>query len=401
MRQACRLCTRDALTPIIDIGPQPIANRFRTAPDDVEDCFPIALVQCAACGLVQIDESVPPGALVPPFEWITYNEPEGHLDQLVDVIMKLPGIGPGATAAGVSFKDDSALARLERRGLRRWRVDLRDDLGVAGAHAGCGVETVQARLTPAAADATAARHGRADVVIARQVLEHANSPRDFIDALRRLASPSGYLVVEVPDCMRALDRCDYVMIWEEHTLYYTPATFRTGFESVGLEVVRTENYPYPSENSLVAIVKANGGAPQALPVAADQTEQARARRFGEQFPQYRERVRAFLRTHRRQGGKIALFGGGHSAVTFVSVFDVEDDLDCVVDDNPHKLGMYMPGTRLQIVGSPALLERGITLCLLGLNPASEEKVVRGNAAFVQRGGLFASISPASAYAAGW
>jgi hypothetical protein len=397
----CYLCRSSRLVPLIDIGPQPISNRFLGSPADAEERFPIALEQCETCGLVQIETPVPASALVPGYDWITYNEPEAHLDGLVDIVMALPGVGPGAVAGGVSFKDDSTLARLEKRGLRRWRLDLRDDLGVANAHAGYGVETIQDRLTPAAADAIAGRRGRADVLLVRHILEHSSAPLAFLDALRRLTTPSGYIVVEVPDCSRALDMFDYTTIWEEHTLYYTPTTFRRGFLLAGMGVVRTENYPYPFENSLVAIAS-GGGAP--LPAASAEDlaqERRRGQAFGAAFPAHRERVRAFLGTHRRDGGKVAFFGAGHLACMFVSVFGVEDDIACIVDDNPHKRGMYLPGSRLPIVGSSALIDDNITLCLLSLNPIGEEKVISNNAAFLQRGGVFKSIFPASRHALEW
>jgi hypothetical protein len=147
----CFLCRSHEIKPLLDIGPQPISNRFLRAPTDDEEQFPIALQQCEACGLVQIEQPVPARALVPPYDWITYNEPEGHLDALVDILMGLPGVGPAAVAGGVSFKDDSTLARLARKGLQTWRLDLREDLGVADATSGHGVETIQDRLTPSVA----------------------------------------------------------------------------------------------------------------------------------------------------------------------------------------------------------------------------------------------------------
>jgi hypothetical protein len=160
-----------------------------------------------------------------------------------------------------------------------------------------------------------------------------------------------------------------------------------------------ENYPYPFENSLVAIATPNGTAaavrPSGVTVAR---ELQRGTIFSRSFPERREQVRRFLGEHRRQGGRIALFGAGHLACTWVSVFGVGDLVDCVIDDNPHKRGLYMPGSRLPIVGSSALLDDGVTLCLLSLNPIGEEKVIAKNQAFVDRGGVFASIFPASAHA---
>jgi C-methyltransferase C-terminal domain/Putative zinc binding domain/Methyltransferase domain len=397
--RSCYLCRSANLVPIIDVGPQPISNRYLKTPSEPEETFPIALQQCATCGVVQIDEPVPARALIPPYDWITYNEPEGHLDDLVDILMALPSIEPGSVAAGVSFKDDSTLDRLERKGLRRWRLDLRDDLGVTDARPGYGVETIQDRLTPQVADEVVKRRGPADILLVRHILEHATRPPAFIEALKRLVTPSGYVVVEVPDCSRAMDAGDYTTIWEEHTLYYTPDTFRNGFQPAGLALVRSENYPYPFENSLVAIVTPNGagGAAKAEATSVER-ERRRGAAFGQGFTARRDRVRRALQVHRRDRGRIALFGAGHLACTFVSVFGVENTIEFIIDDNPHKRGMYMPGSRLPIVGSSALIEEDITLCLLSLNPIGEENVIAKNAAFVERGGVFASIFPASAHA---
>ncbi len=55
----------------------------------------------------------------------------------------------------------------------------------------------------------------------------------------------------------------------------------------------------------------------------------------------------------------------------------------------------MPGSRLAIEQSSALLERGIKLCLLSLSPESETKVVCRNQAFIEQGGAFFSIYPDS------
>jgi C-methyltransferase-like protein/putative zinc binding protein/methyltransferase family protein len=394
----CFLCRSEALTPLVDVGPQPIANRFLRTPDEHEERFPIALRQCRACGLVQIENPVPARALVPPYDWVTYSEPEAHLDGLVDILTGLPGIGPGAIAAAVSFKDDTTLARLEQKGLRSWRLDLAQDLGVAAAHGGYGVETIQDRLTLAVAESIASRRGRADVLLVRHILEHAAVPLEFMAALRALTRPGGYVVVEVPDCSRAMDACDYTTIWEEHSLYFTPETFRGGMTEGGFTVSRLENYPYPFENSLVAIARSNGGGAAGASAPAVSRERQRGEVFGRSFEAYRDKVRRALDARRRAGGRIALFGAGHLACIYVNAFDIADAIDCVLDDNPHKRGLFMPGSKLPIVGSEALDARAITLCLLSLNPIGEEKVIEKNRAFVERGGEFASIFPASARA---
>ena len=67
----------------------------------------------------------------------------------------------------------------------------------------------------------------------------------------------------------------------------------------------------------------------------------------------------------------------------------------LVDDDINKQGLFMPGTRLPICSSSALLERDIELCLLGINPDIEEKIIANHSGFRDRGGVFQSIYPNS------
>lgn len=88
-------------------------------------------------------------------------------------------------------------------------------------------------------------------------------------------------------------------------------------------------------------------------------------------------------------------GAGHLCCAFVSFLNLDNYFEFVVDDNPHKQGLFMPSSHLPIYKSAALLENEIKLCLLSLSPDSEAKVVQKNQAFLQRGGTFHSIFPAS------
>jgi hypothetical protein len=394
----CYVCARAAVRELADFGPQPICNRYLQHPEDAEFRHPLVLGQCGACGLVQLLRPVPSRELVPPYDWIQYNEPEGHLDQLADRLTNLPGLMKRCVIAGVSFKDDTLLRRLKDRGFRyTWRLDARRDLQIEDEQA--GVETVQDRIGPASAVRITHARGRSDMVIGRQVLEHSHHMRDFLAGLKRLLYPGGHVVVEVPDCSRALDNCDVATLWEEHVAYFTPETFRRGLGLAGFKLVHYECFPYPFENSLVGIVKVNGESGPSFPedeVLAQ--EERRAREFVARLAAQKRKVREFFLRYRQGGGKVALFGAGHLACTYINILELGDVIDFVVDDHPRKKGMFMPGSHLVIKGSEALLEEPVALCLLSLSPESEDKVIARNEAFVMKGGRFSSINPASRHA---
>ncbi len=393
----CLSCNTPTVEALRDYGAHPICNRFLRDPAAEEFLHPMRIGQCRACGLVQALDPVPAPELVPAVDWITYSEPEGHLDRVAETLASLPGLKPGAVFGGVSFKDDTLLARMQRRGFVTWRLDLNGDLGVD--RQGCGAETIQARLAPDRARQIAARRGRADVVIARHILEHAYDPGGFIAAVRSLAKPGGYVLFEVPDCTLAFDQHDITTLWEEHLAYFTPATYRRAVTTGGAALAHYECHPYPFENCLVSVTQAPSDKPAEAPAPdALAKELARARAFAASLPERQKSLRDFLAQFRRAKGKIALFGAGHLACTWVHLLGLRDLIEFVADDNPHKQGLFMPGSRLPIRGSASLLAEGIKLVLLSVNPEVETKVIAKNRAFTDQGGVFASIFPASRYA---
>ena len=88
-----------------------------------------------------------------------------------------------------------------------------------------------------------------------------------------------------------------------------------------------------------------------------------------------------------------MFGAGHLSVAFISIMGITDLIDFVIDDNPHKNGMVMPVGGIEILSADSLYSREVSLCLLGLNPLNQPKVIAKHTSFTRKGGVFASIFP--------
>src|SRR5439155_20826190 len=125
---------------------QPVYHHFFDGTEP-EERQPLSLGQCENCGVVQLMAPAPSEKLIPRFDWISYNEPEAHLDELVKNLSDLPGISKMATIAGLTYKEDSSLRRFQELGyLQTWRVDPAGDLGISDSRA--GIETIQGRMIP-------------------------------------------------------------------------------------------------------------------------------------------------------------------------------------------------------------------------------------------------------------
>jgi hypothetical protein len=389
----CHICQSSGVETLLDFGPQALSNRYLSSPEESEPLFPFVLGQCADCGLIQIPDSISPSELKPRFDWITYNEQEGHLDDLVEKICQLPGVTTEAVIGAISFKDDTTLARFQKCGFgKTWRLDPGRDLRLTDRLA--GLETIQAELSSENAERIVEQRGLTDVLIVRHILEHTHDPRRFLAALRKLIKPGGCIVFEVPDCAPALERGDYTMFWEEHVLYFTPEAFQRSFAVWEFAPVHFKRYVYANENSLVAIVQpASTGKSISSEVVPASSLRKLGKRYAGAFPEYREKIADALAQYRLEYGKIAVFGAGHLSCAWINFLGVGQHIEFVVDDHPRKIGLFMPGSRLPIRASTDLRDQNVKLCLLSLSPESEIKVIQKNQAFVEKGGRFASIFP--------
>ena len=90
-----------------------------------------------------------------------------------------------------------------------------------------------------------------------------------------------------------------------------------------------------------------------------------------------------------------MFGAGHLAAKFINFYDIAGYISGVIDDNPDKQGLYMPGSGVPIIGSDVLDKGEVDVCLHTLSPESEKKVRAAKSEYLEQGGHFRSIFSAS------
>ncbi len=385
----CISCNTNTIRKIIDLGPNPPSNRYLDKIDENCEKHPIEFAYCSSCGLLQLVNAMPPEIVKSRFGWITYNEPEAHLDNLVNLLNLKYGYSPKVRIVGLTYKDDSTLLRFNKMGIKdTYRLKQSEDLGIDDPFA--SLETIQGVLNPEKAGEIAERIDMADIILVRHILEHAHHPRVLLEACSSLVKPGGLLVFEVPDCRKMLNGHDHCFLWEEHISYFTPETLRLFFEHAGFRDFEIRIYSYPMEDSLVAIVRNVASNP--LQTNNDVIHEiSPLENFAGSFKSRGIKIRKYLQNLQSQGQSVALFGAGHVAVKFINFYNLSSCLIGVIDDNPNKIGRFMPGSQLQIFSSDCLDSGEIKLCLSALNPESEKKVLKANAGYLSLGGKFCSI----------
>ena len=387
----CQACASSESDVLVDGGMQALCNAYPSSLEEYAYQFHVLLGQCKTCGLIQLLRTPDENEIIPKYEWITYSEPEEHLDELSDQLLKLPGLTQDSVFFGITYKDDSTLERLRRRGIKTtWRVSPRD-LNITLPNAGS--ETVLPKLNDESTiKKLIDKNQRPDVIIGRHVLEHAFDTQKFLNAMSVLVKPQGYVVFEVPDCTKNLKEYDYTMIWEEHILYFTSTSFSKLFQNTFFTLFQRFYYPYTDENVMIAVVKNNKSDNDFKKTwVSSNEEDFFGLMFSKNFDVIYKKIHIYFQGLFNQNKKLAIFGAGHISCMFINLFKIKNYISFVVDDDPHKSDLYMPGSLLPIVHSQKLYEAKIDICFMGLSSAAEKKVMNKHSVFLDKKGEFRSL----------
>ncbi|MFH0886895.1 MAG: WbuC family cupin fold metalloprotein [bacterium] len=391
VRYSCCSCQSGNMDVLVDLGMNPVSNRFLKDPHAAEKYFNLTLCQCRDCALIQLAEYIPCEYVKPTYSWISYLEPEAHLDNLAIRVAGLSVVRKGAKVLGLSYKDKSFIERLNMHGYEGGVLNI----------PGLSLESVRDSLSNCL-DPIIKKYGKVDLLVARHILEHSYDLNGFIRSLKGLVNLAGYVLIEVPDFKKSLHNLDYPAIWEEHTAYFTEHTLRRAFAEHDFTIELLTNYPYPMENCLVLIASNSAGKSGHGTAKNDETKDVNnneirselelGKRFKESFAYVKDGIKDFLCRSSATG--VAIMGAGHLGCAFVNYFGLGEQVKYFIDDNPNKKGLYTPGSKLGILDSSVLKNPagpGVDTILLSINPRNEEKCIKSNQQFICRGGKFYSI----------
>jgi hypothetical protein len=390
LKVKCTVCQSEDLQSSLSFGKQPPSNRFlppeagNVAP---EDFYSLSLGYCRQCGTIQLVERMPVQVVRPRYDWLVYNEPERHLDDVANKLIGLAGINESSRFLGITYKDKSTLDRIECLGFPNTACIGESDLKCSAEP--FGLETIQEALgSESTIERLRETYGCSEVILVRHIIEHASDASNLIRSLRGLLAPNGYMMFELPDSEKIFRANNHAFVWEEHISYFTEASVNQLAKAVDAEIVWLGQFSYPYENSLIALFRFSDVKEAPIVSQLPKASASVLKNFSVGLRISSEKWKKELQAHRANGEKVAVFGAGHLAAKFINFYDLKDMIDCVIDDHPKKIGMTMPGSGLEVVPSAELLPRGIRVCISTLNPESEIKVRGKLANFFDAGGSF-------------
>jgi SAM-dependent methyltransferase len=395
----CRACGSADIAVVLSLGRTPLANALiePSEAEAAEETFPLTLVRCRVCSLVQIDETVPPEKLFRHYAYFSSfsDTMVAHARTIAERLIRERRLGPTSLVIEAASNDGYLLQHYVAAGVPVLGIEPAGNIARVAAER--GIRTESEFFGRAYAAALAARGEIADIIHANNVLAHVPDLPGFVGGLPLVLKPDGLAVIEAPYLKDFLDRSEFDTIYHEHLSYFSVTALDRLFASQGLTLVHAERLPIHGGSIRVFGAHRPGAPPYDRSEVARLLEEERAWGVEEStaYDAFAGRVAALkgslvrlLRRLKSEGRRLAAYGAAAKGATLLNYVGIgRETLDFVADRSTYKQGKLMPGARLPIV-PPSRLVADMPDYVLLLTWNFADEILAQQAEYRSRGGKF-------------
>jgi SAM-dependent methyltransferase len=391
---SCRSCGSTALKSVIDLGVTPLANGLLDPADAgrPEPRFPLKVVFCEDCALVQITETVPPADLFSAYVYFSSfsDTAVASARAIAERLVAEKRLGARSRVIEIASNDGYLLRHYRDLGVPVLGVE--PAANIAAHAAAAGIPTRTAFFGRDEAIRMAAEGLKADVIHANNVLAHVPDLNGFVAGIATILNPDGVASIEFPYLRDLIEHMEFDTIYHEHVFYFSALALVPVLERHGLMPVDVERIPI--HGGSLRLFVGHAGQPTRPSVAALLADERRIgldrhahfASFASRVDRLREELTRLLARLKSEGRSIAAYGASAKGATLLNTFGIGGDtLAFVADRSSVKQGKLTPGTHLPIVPPEAVLEqRPDYLLLLTWNFA--EEILKQLSEYRARGG---------------
>lgn len=364
-RHTCRICGSSNLTPVINLGEQYLQGSFFKPGKEEPPLrkIDLSLLRCDptkdenACGLLQMEHSVPPEILYSSY-WYrsgTNQTMRDHLRGIAEDAQVLVN-KPDAIVLDIGCNDGTLLNNYPS-GYLKFGVDPSD----VAQEISENVKVIQ-DIFPSGELNKAVQEKKFDIITSIAMFYDLEDPLSFCKEIKRLLSEEGLWIFEMSYMPEMLRMNSYDTICHEHLEYYSLAVIEYLLRKSGLKIfdlklneinggsircyaTHVNNFSFKSEQSQQRIKLLRQ---EEFDMELDTDKPYK--NFQDRINIHRDQLLSLLKSLKKDHKTIHIYGASTKGNTILQWCGVDNRLvDYAADRNPDKFGAYTLGTDIPII----------------------------------------------------
>jgi len=347
----CNLCGHEHLVEFLNLGKQPLANKYPTqAQFDGEEFFALEVYFCLRCKNVQLGTIVPRDRMFEDYYYLS-SVNAGLVRHFEKLAKKL---ATSSFVVDIGSNDGILLRPLKAAGISA--IGVEPSINVSKIANDEGLETLCSFFDIAMADEIGKKFGRPDVIVASSVFTHLEKPSEFVEAVKALLSNEGRFIIEVEYIGNILRTVQFERFYLDRIFYYSLTSLKFLFDAHDMMIVEVEHIE-PHGGSLQVTVQRKGVGVLPTDKVTALLEAERETLTADRLMEFRGQVdtqiaafRDVLIRYKDSKLSVAGYGAPARVSTICNYGDIGPSLiEFTVDDSPLKQNKFTPGTHIPIV----------------------------------------------------
>ncbi len=364
----CRFSGQPLHHSFVDLGMSPLANAYLSAEqlNQAEKYYPLHAYVSENTLLVQLEQFETPDNIFSDYAYFSsYSESWlKHAKAYTEMIVERFGLNQNHQVIEIASNDGYLLQNFVDKGIPVLGIEPAENIAKVAEEKGIpslikffGVQTAKELVIQGI---------KADLLIGNNVLAHVPNLNDFIAGLKIILNPNGILTMEFPHVLQLIQQNQFDTIYHEHFSYFSFLTVDKIFAAHNLTLFDVEELP--THGGSLRIYAKHDDAEN--PSISERVKDLKAKEiaaglhlietyitFGEKVKETKRKLLRFLLEAQVEGKSIVGYGAPAKGNTLLNYCGIgRDFIDYTVDRNPHKQGLFLPGTHIPIASPDKIRE---------------------------------------------
>ena len=363
----CRFCNSLLSKTFLNLGTSPLSNSYLNSEQLTlkESFFPLHAFVCEKCFLVQLEEFQTPKDIFSNYVYFssystTWLE---HAKDYVKMMISRFKINIENNVIEIASNDGYLLQFFQEKNIPVLGIEPAKN--VAKIAKKKGIPTMNKFFGEKTAIELFESKKKADILIGNNVLAHVPNLNDFIKGLKILLNSGGVITLEFPHILQLIQYNQFDTIYHEHFSYFSFITIQkilafhklnifdveelsTHGGSLRIFVCHDDDEFLISNNVELLIQKEQKFGLDKIETYVN---------FQQNINHLKNSLHKFFVSTKKENKTIVGFGAPAKGNTLLNFCKIGTNfLDYVVDNNPHKQGLFLPGTHIPIFSPQKIYE---------------------------------------------